>query len=98
MEGATKKRGRRRIILIIILAVFLVYIIYQMATLGSMIEKKTRDLESLRTQVEEQKMINEQLERTLEQPIDAEYVERVAREKLGLAYPNERVFVNVDSN
>ncbi|MBQ1334889.1 MAG: septum formation initiator family protein [Clostridia bacterium] len=98
MEGANRTNGRRRVLLIIILIAFFVYIIYEMATLSSMIEKKTRDLETLRTQVEEQRIVNEQLERTLEQPIDAEYVERVAREKLGLAYPNERVFVNVDSN
>ncbi|MBR2742460.1 MAG: septum formation initiator family protein [Clostridia bacterium] len=98
MEGAPRKNGRKRIALIIVFAAFIIYIFYQMATLGSMIEKKTRDLETLRVQVEEQKIVNEQLERTLEQPIDAEYVERVAREKLGLAYPNERVFVNVDSN
>lgn len=98
MRGASRKKSRKRIAIIIIIVAFFAYIMHGLVTLGSMIEKKTAQVESLRIQVEEQKLINEQLQRTLEHPIDTEYVERVAREKLGLAYPNERVFVNVDGN
>ena len=98
MRSASKKKSRRRGAIIIIAVAFFIYVMHGLVTLGSMIEKKASEVESLRIQVEEQKIVNEQLQRTLEQPIDAEYVERIAREKLGLAYPSERVFVNVDGN
>jgi len=98
MDVAAKKKNKRRIAVAIIVVAFFVYVLHGSVTLGSLIEKKTAEVESLRIQVEEQRLVNEQLQRTLEQPVDTEYVERVAREKLGLAYPNERVFVNVDGN
>lgn len=100
MSGAVvkKKRRIRRIAIVIIVAAFLIYTIHGSVMLGDMIEAKEKEAENLRVQIEEQMLINEELERQLAQPIDAEYIERVAHEQLGLAYPNERVFINVDAN
>ena len=38
---------------------------------------------------------NDELERVLESGSDTEIIERVARDKLGYAKPNERVFIDV---
>ena len=45
--------------------------------------------------ISEAKLKNEQLEKELENSKSDEYLEKMAREKLGLVKPNERVFVDV---
>jgi cell division protein DivIC len=92
------KKRRGRIALAIIALAFIVYVVHASVNLGTLIEKKSAEVTSLEKAVEEQRLINEELQRTLDMPIDSDYVERIARDKLGLAYPNERVFINVDGN
>ncbi len=96
--SVTSGKRARRIAIVIIVVAFLVYIIYGSVIIGERIEEKSKEVELLREQVEEQTLINEDLQRSLDQPIDFDYIERIAREQLGLAYPNERVFVNIDGN
>ena len=55
-------------------------------------KQKEQDLEN---QLEQQRQQNDELERVLESGSDLEIIERVARDKLGYAKPNERVFIDV---
>ena len=59
------------------------------------IAAKQKELQDLETQLEQQRQQNDELERVLESGSDAEIIERVARDKLGYAKPNERVFIDV---
>lgn len=59
------------------------------------IAAKQKELQGLENQLEQQRQQNDELERVLESGSDLEIIERVARDKLGYAKPNERVFIDV---
>lgn len=59
------------------------------------IAAKQKELQDLENQLEQQRQQNDELERVLESGSDQEIIERVARNKLGYAKPNERVFIDV---
>ena len=59
------------------------------------IAAKQKELQDLENQLEQQRQQNDELERVLESGSDLEIIERVARDKLGYAKPNERVFIDV---
>lgn len=59
------------------------------------IAAKHKELQDLENQLEQQRQQNDELERVLESGSDQEIIERVARDKLGYAKPNERVFIDV---
>ena len=59
------------------------------------IAAKQKELPDLENQLEQQRQQNDELERVLESGSDQEIIERVARDKLGYAKPNERVFIDV---
>lgn len=61
------------------------------------IAAKQKELQDLENQLEQQRQQNDELERVLESGSDQEIIERVARDKLGYAKPNERVFIDVTS-
>ena len=56
---------------------------------------KQRELDVITAQVEEQTLKNAELERLMASGDEDAYVERVAREKMGYARPDERVFVDI---
>lgn len=59
------------------------------------ISEKRQELENVQTKLQMQQQQNDELSRVLESGSDLEIIERVARDKLGYAKPNERVFVDV---
>lgn len=59
------------------------------------IAAKRQELAAVQAQLASQQQQNDELSRVLESGSDLEIIERVARDKLGYAKPNERVFVDV---
>lgn len=59
---------------------------------------KRRELENINTQVATQTAQNTELQRMLDTDDEAKYYERVARDKLGYARPDEHVFVDMSGN
>ena len=59
---------------------------------------KRRQLENLSQQIQTQTAENTEVQRMLEADDEAKYYERVARDKLGYARPDERVFVDMSGN
>ncbi|HWP50893.1 MAG TPA: spore cortex biosynthesis protein YabQ [Clostridia bacterium] len=62
------------------------------------VTSKRRQLLSLQQNVEQQKRINAETQRLLSGENDEEYIERVARDKLGYAYPDEKIFIDRSGN
>lgn len=54
--------------------------------------KKERELAKIQAQIDEYTLINEDLKRTLESDDLSSYMEKVALEERGYAYPDERRF------
>lgn len=59
------------------------------------ISSKKQQLKTLQQQLTAQQEQNDELSRILDSGSDQEIIERVARDKLGYAKPNERVFVDI---
>ena len=88
-----KKPVRIKIIVFILLAVYLAYTL----TTQYMVIRKSRAQEAaIRAQIEEIKKENERLREELERMQSDEYIEKVARERLGLIKSGEIMFVDVN--
>ena len=79
----------RAAFILLLISMFATYVSDQMA-----ISSKRQQLAAVRTQVEQQQQLNEELARVLEGD-DDEINERVARDVYGYAAPNERVFIDM---
>lgn len=72
-----------------------VYLLVSLVYVQMDIVSKTQQLDNLTGQVEAQQAANQELQRTLDVEDEAAYMERVAREKLGYARPDERLYVDM---
>ena len=57
-----------------------------------------KQLDSLEAQCDQQVLVNDEMRALLEQGTDKDYIIRMAREKLGLIFPDEKVFYNASGN
>lgn len=72
--------------------------LYLLTTLVSgrlQVGQKEQELASIQLQTQQQQDTNAELQEILDSGDEDAYVERVAREKLGYARPDERVFVDI---
>ena len=74
---------------------FVFYFVIQFIVIASQIREKKQELASLQDQVDEQQLANDELQNMLDSGLTDEYIERIARDKLGLAYQGERVFIDI---
>lgn len=81
-----------KIIFLIIVGIYISYVfINQQKTLNSY--KKTKDYYAL--QLSEQEQYKEQLTALKNNINSPEYIEKIAREKLDMYLPNERVYIDI---
>ncbi len=92
---AKKKRGFRSLLVKLALAAVAVYLLAGFVGGQIQLAAKQNELALLSQQVEAQTQENRELVRMMEEDDDTAYIERMAREKLGYAKPNERVFVDL---
>lgn len=78
----------------ILFLVVCLYLVFQIVTTWVSIGQQQQNLESVNLKLAEQLAENEELTRTIEGGTE-KIVEQVARDELGYAKPNERVFVDV---
>lgn len=92
-----RKQKRSFISLVIPYAVLVVsiYLVFNLITAQVDIASKRRALENVENQVLQQKALNKELERAKSADNESAYIERIAREKLNLALPDERVFIDM---
>lgn len=90
-----KKTNKSKILKIILICLFVIYVgfilIKQQITLASYSKEK----EYITNQIDEQKEYQDTLLATKENVNSIEYIEQIAREKLNMYLPNERVYVDV---
>ena len=81
-----------RIALILILA----YMVYALVSVRQEISAARAEVELLTEQLAEQEQYNTELSNAIENRDNPDFVEDIAREKLGLVSPNDRVFYITD--
>lgn len=86
------KKKRKSLVIRIALLVFSVYVIIMTVDLQAEINNKKKQLSEIREDCRQQQLYKSEWEKMLQRGYDSEYMERTARERLGLVLPNERVF------
>ena len=71
------------------------YILISFVQLQAEIKDKKTLVSEIEQKCEDQRSYNEQIQEILDQQDDEEYIERIAREKMGYAYPDERVYIDI---
>ncbi len=94
-----KRKNRPRLLPVVLVqggALLLgIYLVIQLVMNQVSISSKRQQLQALQDQLEAQHTQNAELTRVLDSDNDLEIVERVARDSLGYAKPNERIFVDM---
>lgn len=94
-KGKQKKKSLYKLFLRLAVAAAAVYLLVTFVSGQMRVAEKQRELAELGNLVERQVEQNAELERLMESGDEDAYVERIAREKLGYARPDERVFVDI---
>ena len=96
-----KQKGKiapGRLLAVVLVGLFVLYFIYIMIWQQVMLSKKNKEIGALEEKISAATQQTEQLKEQLSSMEDPEYIERIAREKLGLVRPNERVFVDANKS
>lgn len=80
----------------IALVILLVYLVLTLVNVRQQISDANAAIDTLTQQVDEQTQDNTELSNAIENRDDPSYVEDLARERLGLVAPNDRVFFIAD--
>lgn len=94
-----KKYGKldvKRFAIVGVSACLVLYCVYILIWQQVTISRKNNEIDELQTQIDMATEENERLQAELENIDDPETIERMAREKLGLVRPNERVFADAN--
>ncbi|MDD3192388.1 MAG: septum formation initiator family protein [Oscillospiraceae bacterium] len=94
----TKKKSPKSRLLKIAVCLFVVYIVYAIVAQQLELRERKMVLETIQEQCQEQSEANKEVERLLAMSDDKDYIERIAREKLGYAYPDEKVYIDSSKN
>lgn len=92
------KIDKKRLGTVILVTVFVLYFVYIMIWQQVMISRKNKELKDLEERINAANQRTEDLEKELDNLDDPAYLEKVARERLGLVRPNERVFVDANKD
>lgn len=79
----------------IIIAIFLIYFVVTLMSQQKTINQYKSEASTYSGQLETAKETNSELQKTKENLNSAEYIEEVAREKLDMYLPNERVYIDI---
>lgn len=87
------KKSRKLYRNLIILAIGL-YVIFTLISQQNTLNQYTQNAKELSQKIEEEKEVKEELAKKKEDVNSLEFIEQMAREKLDMYYPNERVYVD----
>lgn len=89
-----RKRRKTSLLLRVCVCTFAGYIAFTLISMQLDVAAKKRELELINANVAAQLLSNAETKRLLELGGDDAYIEYVAREKLGYAYPDEKILID----
>lgn len=98
MHMNKKRKYKKSPIMRMCVVAFSCYIVFVMIGLQVEISNRREELETIKNKTEIQRIANKETERLLTMGQDDEYVERIARERLGFTYPDERVLIDISGS
>lgn len=97
-KSAKRKPQRFSFILIIGMLLAIGYFAISLSNIYMQKSERTKELEELNVRLEDQVEQNDRLQKVIDGGDKDEYIEHVAREKLGYVMPGERVYYNITPN
>lgn len=94
----TKRKIKKVKILKFALAVFFVYVVVSFVILQVDISNRRNELAIAEVELKEQQYLSKEIKSILDSGENSEYITRIAREKLGFVFPDERVFIDISGN
>jgi len=88
------KRKRNSFGIFILLAIF-IYLSYIFVNQQRLLYAKSIELSKIENKIAEEEKLNEELNREKEMIQSDEYMEKIAREKLGMVKKDERIYVDI---
>lgn len=85
-----KKKLYKRLLTVLVL----VYAIFTLANQQKVLNQYKRNSKELASKIEEQQIYNAELVSEKENVDSKEFIEQMAREKLEMYYPNEKVYID----
>lgn len=85
-----KKKLYKRLLIILVLA----YAIFTLVNQQKVLNRYSKNSKELATKIEAQQAYNEELLTEKENVNSKEFIEQIAREQLGMYYPNEKVYID----
>ena len=86
----------KKIVPKLILIAFVIYAIFVIINQQKMLNAYNKEGDQYQNQIEQAKIRNNELTETLDNINSTNYIEEMAREKLDMYLPNERVYVDMD--
>ena len=90
-----RRKQKASLLLRISVICFVTYVAVTLVIMQLDVTAKRRELILLQQSVEQQKLENKETERMLQMGENREYIERIARDKLEFAYPDEKIIIDV---
>ncbi len=94
----TQKERKVSIILRLVLLIFAIYIVFSLGNLQIQLVQSKKELAAINATKEEKILKVNQMLDLLENGEEADFIERAARERLGYAFADEQVFVDLSGN
>lgn len=85
------KKHYKKVLFIIIAA----YVVNILISQQKMLNSYNAEIKSYSAQIEKEETTNKDLNKIKENVNSPEYIEQMAREKLGMYLPNERVYIDI---
>lgn len=84
-----KKLYKRLLILLV-----LIYVIFTLVNQQKILNQYSNNSKELASKIEEQQVYNEELVAERDNVNSKEFIEQMAREKLDMYYPNEKIYID----
>lgn len=91
---ARARKSKKSMIFRIAFLAFTVYVAVSVTAIQVDIANRKQQLADAQAQLDEQKLIKSEITDILNSGENTEYIMKIAREKLGMAFPDEEVFVD----
>lgn len=87
-------KKNKKIYIKLLILIMAIYVIFTLINQQKTLNQYNQNYQELSQQIEEEKETKEELAKQKENVDSLEFIEQMAREKLDMYYPNERVYVD----
>ncbi len=89
------KRKKKSPLAVVSVAVILVYLLFIALNQQKLLNMKGLELNRVESRIDDETKLNEELSKEKEMIQSDEYIEKVAREKLGMVKKDQKVYVDI---